>query len=225
MGMPIRLQGWSAKAIDKARMYELITSFAGLAATHTPDLMRYVAPCIKRLQPVRLSPGGRSLRAWGRDYRFNAEDSRYIEKLVKAYHNGVRCIELRLPASTSRQDSQDDYPLKGHPALKDGVIQRNGATYWLEEPAEEKAKPKLVLFVDAEPEEVLSKKYRALAILAEHPDWSDTRIAAEVPCGRQTLYTWPEFVQAKNLTRKEGRAKYQRDSVNDPTDDFDNDSE
>jgi hypothetical protein len=119
---------------------------------------------------------------------------------VKAFKNGTRCVSLK--ANTLRE----------HPAFRDGIIQETNGTYWLEEPVEEKAKPRLVLFVDAEPEEALSKKMRALAILAEHPEWSDKRIAAEVPCGRQTLYTWPEFVETREALRN-GRAKYQRTST------------
>lgn len=195
MSSPVRLQGWSKKAIDKARMFELITGFSSLAATYCPELVRFTAPCIKRLCPVRLSPEGRSLRAWGRDYRFNPDDAEHAKKLVKAFRNGTRCVVLGEGA------------LSGHQALTDGVIQKNGGTFWLEEPTEEKSKPKLVLYVNAEPEDVLSLEGRAIAILAEHPEWSKTRIAAEVPCSRAALYTFPMFMAACEMQEK-GREKY-----------------
>lgn len=208
MGMPIRLQGWTQAAIDKARMFELITNFGAMAATRYPELMAHITPCINRLQPVRLSPGGRSLRCWGREYRFTAEEAPLISKIVKAFKNGARCVTL------------GEGVLLDHKAVIEGVIQRQGGTYWLEEPLDEKAKPKLVLFVEAEPEEVLSKKMRALAILAEHPEWSDTRIAKAVPCARQVLYTWDEFVTARKALAG-GRQKYQRDCTEDEELDLD----
>jgi hypothetical protein len=97
-----------------------------------------------------------------------------------------------------------------HQAFLDGLIQRNGGDYWIEEPSDEKAKPKLVVYVDAAPDDAASLKSKALAVLFEHPDWPDKRIAAEVPCGRSTLYTWPEYVMARQA-QKSGRAKYQKD--------------
>lgn len=205
MGMPIRLQGWTQEAIDKARMYELITCFSALAASRCPELVKYTSPCIERLCPLRMSPGGRQLRAWGRDYRFSADDAEHAKRLVKAFRRGCRQVVLGEGA------------LLDHPAVNDGVIQRSGGTYWLEEPSDERAKPKLVLFVDAEPENVLSGEAKAVAILLDHPEWSDTRIAAEVPCHRSTLYEWPKYVAAKKAM-KTGREKYQRDCVEEEDD-------
>lgn len=203
MGMPIRLQGWSQEAIDKARMYELSTLLSSLAATRCPDLLKFVAPCVKRLCPVRLSQGGRQLRAWGRSYYFTADDAELVKVLVKAYRNGTRKVAL------------GDGVLVDHEAIKDGVIQRTGGTYWLEEPSDEKAKPKkLIIYVDAEPEDVLTGEGKAVAILMEHPEWSDKRIAAEVPCARQTLYTWSKF-QAARQAMKSGRERYERDCAED----------
>lgn len=209
MGMPIRLQGWSQEAIDKARMYELSTLLSSLAATRCPDLLKFVAPCVKRLCPLRLSQGGRQLRAWGRSYLFSADDAELVKVLVKSFKNGTPKVAL------------GDGVLLEHQAVKDGVIQRTGGTYWLEEPEEEKVKPKkLVLYVDAEPEEVLSGEAKAVAILMDHPEWSDSRIAAEVPCHRSTLYTWPKYVAARKAM-KMGRGKYERDSVMDDEVDLD----
>lgn len=198
MGMPIRLQGWTQEAIDKARMYELITHFSALAALNYPELVKYTAPCIERLCPLRLSPGGRQLRAWGRDYRFSADDAEHAKRLVKAFRLGCGTVVLGEGA------------LLDHPAIVDGIIKCSGGTYWLEEPSDERVKPKLVQFVDAEPEDVVSKEAKAVAILMDHPEWSDSRIAAEVPCHRATLFTWPKFVAARKAM-KSGREKYQRD--------------
>lgn len=50
----------------------------------------------------------------------------------------------------------------------------------------------------------LSKETRALALLAQHPKWTDTQIAAAVPCNRTTLYKWPMYKAARK-TLKQGR--------------------
>ncbi len=198
MGMPIRLQGWSKEAIDKARMFELIQHFGSLAAIYNPELMRYVAPCIEQLQPLRLACGGRHLYAWGRCYTFDAHEAQVVKLLVRNYKRGSPIV---LHGNSAFID---------HPALIEGVIQRQNDTYWLQMPESQRTKPRLVVFTEAEPEEVLSKKMRALAILAEHPEWSDSRIAKEVPCSRTSLYDWDEFVSARKLLNQ-GRQKYQRD--------------
>lgn len=46
---------------------------------------------------------------------------------------------------------------------------------------------------------------KALALLVDHPDWTDTKIAKAVPCNRTTLYKWPKFVAARDLVREAGK--------------------
>lgn len=43
----------------------------------------------------------------------------------------------------------------------------------------------------------------ALAMLAEHPDWTDKKIAKEIGISRTTLYTWPDFKKAKEILKQE----------------------
>lgn len=191
------LKGWTHEALDKARMYELATHLSSLAALYCPELLHHALPFVKRLAPVRLSPGARHLRAWGRDYRFSADDAANVRRLVRAWFNGTRFVVL------------GEGVFAEHPAMIDGVIQRSGGTYWIEEPHDEKAKPRLVVIAEVEPEEA-SKKSRALALLIEHPDWSDTKIAQAVPCSRTTLYSWHEFKMAREAMET-GRQRFSGD--------------
>jgi hypothetical protein len=48
----------------------------------------------------------------------------------------------------------------------------------------------------------VSKESLALATLAEHPDWSDAKIAQEIGCSRTTLYRWPRFRKARAILRE-----------------------
>jgi len=44
----------------------------------------------------------------------------------------------------------------------------------------------------------LTREAKALALLVEHPGWSNTKIAERVPCNRTTLYRWPRFMAARD---------------------------
>jgi hypothetical protein len=48
-------------------------------------------------------------------------------------------------------------------------------------------------------EKPASKRALALAVLQQHPEWSDTRIAKAAGCSRTTLYRWPFYVKAREL--------------------------
>jgi hypothetical protein len=45
----------------------------------------------------------------------------------------------------------------------------------------------------------LGKEARALALLTEHPGWTDAEIARNVPCSRTSLYRFKKYVQAREL--------------------------
>ncbi len=45
----------------------------------------------------------------------------------------------------------------------------------------------------------VNKEAMALAILAQHPDWSDAEIARNAGCSRTSLYRWPKYVQAREI--------------------------
>ena len=47
-----------------------------------------------------------------------------------------------------------------------------------------------------------SKEAIALAVLADHPDWSDDKIAKAAGCHRSTLYTFGKFMAAKEILKK-----------------------
>ena len=46
-----------------------------------------------------------------------------------------------------------------------------------------------------------NQQYLALALLAEHPDWKPEQIAREIGVNRQTLYKWPRFRAALQVTK------------------------
>ena len=56
-----------------------------------------------------------------------------------------------------------------------------------------------------------SKEALALAVLADHPDWSDTQIAKKAGCNRTTLYTFKKFMAAREILR-EGKSDLPRGS-------------
>jgi hypothetical protein len=56
-----------------------------------------------------------------------------------------------------------------------------------------------------------SKEALALAVLADHPDWTDTKIAEAAGCKRTTLYTFNKFLAAKEILR-EGKNNLPRGS-------------
>jgi hypothetical protein len=51
-------------------------------------------------------------------------------------------------------------------------------------------------------ERVLTGEALALAMLVEHPDWPDTKIAKAVGVSRTTLYDWPAFKKAKEALKQ-----------------------
>lgn len=58
-----------------------------------------------------------------------------------------------------------------------------------------------VVAVHRKPAKALSKEARALAALADHPDWTDEQIAGAAGCNRQSLYRMKKFVAAKEVLR------------------------
>jgi hypothetical protein len=48
----------------------------------------------------------------------------------------------------------------------------------------------------------MSKKAKALAALADHPDWTDEQIAQAAGCHVKSLYRWEDFVRARELLRE-----------------------
>ena len=47
-----------------------------------------------------------------------------------------------------------------------------------------------------------SKEALALAVLAHHPDWTDSLIAKEADCNRTTLYTFKKYMAAREIPRQ-----------------------
>ena len=57
----------------------------------------------------------------------------------------------------------------------------------------------------------LSAKARALAVLVDHQDWSDTKIAEAAGISRTTLYDYPDFKTARKV-QKQNKGKIPRGS-------------
>jgi hypothetical protein len=193
---------WSPASLDKARGYQLATELAKLCACYYPFLMPEMNKVLERLQPLRLSPCGRQLRAWGRDYHFTEEEVDAIRQLVQQFQFGTKVVPL------------SPYTLADHPILLEHLVCTDGhGLFWLEEPADEKAKPPLVIFPAGRPDRPskkqgrISKEAMALAALADHPDWSDEQIAELAGCGRASLYRFPRYVMARQALYR-GREKY-----------------
>ena len=53
--------------------------------------------------------------------------------------------------------------------------------------------------------ETLSGEAKAIALLVQYPEWTDTKIAETVPCSRTTLYTWPRFMAARKAKKQNSR--------------------
>jgi hypothetical protein len=51
-----------------------------------------------------------------------------------------------------------------------------------------------------------SLEARALALLTDHPDWTDTRIAEVLQCNRGSLYRLDKFKAARELLKRDGIA-------------------
>jgi len=56
-----------------------------------------------------------------------------------------------------------------------------------------------------------SLEARALAMLTDHPEWSDTKIAGELQCSRTSLYRFSKFTAARELLSN-GKAKFNRNT-------------
>jgi hypothetical protein len=56
----------------------------------------------------------------------------------------------------------------------------------------------------------------ALAMLVDHPDWSDTKIAKAIGVNRTTLYDWQNFKKAKEAL-KQGKNEFPKGSKNGKT--------
>jgi len=51
----------------------------------------------------------------------------------------------------------------------------------------------------------VSAEAKAVAILIDNPDWSDTRIAGEAGINRTTLYKFPKFREGRRLLKEQGK--------------------
>lgn len=180
---------WSSSTLDKARAYQLARELAKLCSHYYPFLLHDLHRVLQRLQPLRLSLCGRQLRAWGRDYSFRAEEAACISHLVEQYQLGSKVVPL------------DPDAFADHPIRIEGLLRTDGAgMFWLEEPDDEKNKPALVIFPtrkSSRPRERIGKEAMALAVLADHPDWPDERIAELAGCNRSSLYRMPRYMMAR----------------------------
>jgi hypothetical protein len=56
-----------------------------------------------------------------------------------------------------------------------------------------------------------TKEDLALALLSQHPDWSDTKIAETLGCARTSLYRWNKYTAAREIQSQE-KHKFPRGS-------------
>jgi hypothetical protein len=63
-------------------------------------------------------------------------------------------------------------------------------------------------------EPIASKETLALAALANHPEWTDAKIARAVGCNRASLYRWTKYQQARAIL-KEDKKRLPRGSKDD----------
>jgi hypothetical protein len=75
--------------------------------------------------------------------------------------------------------------------------------------------PELLSAKTDQAEEQPSLESRALALLTDHPDWTDTYIAESLNCNRTSLYRLPNFVAARELLKRDGIASQPRGSRTD----------
>lgn len=188
------LKHWTLSSLEKARAYEIATELTKLCSCYYPYLLPEMQRVLERLHPLRLSPCGRQLRAWGRDYFFTPREVFSITHLVEQYRFGTRVVPLPLDAFAD------------HPILIDGILCTDDkGMFWLEEPDDEKAKPPLVVFPNPEKEKrayQVSKEAMALAALADHPEWHDEQIADFAGCSRSSLYRMPRYRQAREMVEQ-----------------------
>jgi len=59
--------------------------------------------------------------------------------------------------------------------------------------------------------EAMSKKAKALAVLADHPDWTDAQVAHAAGCHVKSLYRWKDYGRARELLQQ-GRMRLPRGS-------------
>ena len=187
---------WNPAALEKARAFELAKKLSELLARYYPFLLPEMKKIVNRLLSVRLSTGGRQLRAWGRDFWIKPEETSSIKLLVDALYLGPKVVELPIE---SFRDNQ---------ALIQGAIKTDGrGGFWLEEPEDEKNKPVLLNFPNLQ-EKAPTKRELALVCLMNHPEWTDTQVAEHTGCNRGTLYRCKKYAAAREALES-GKGKYQ----------------
>ena len=62
-------------------------------------------------------------------------------------------------------------------------------------------RPELPASGSGTPDEPLSKEAKALAALADHPDWTDRQVAKAAGCQRSSLYRMARFMAAKRILK------------------------
>jgi hypothetical protein len=177
----------SSETLQKYLALQLATKLAEIVARFYPHLLKHCQAIIDRLQPVRCSHHGRKLRAWGRDYKFTADQAPFIRQLVRQHELG---LSLELPGDA----------IANHPAIEDKILRSDGGVYWLQEPDDEAEKPVMVTFA-SDPYQGLEKEALALAWLTMHPEWTDEQIASKCGISRTTVYKSEKFKAARRALR------------------------
>lgn len=185
------------EVIEKLTIHDMVKLMVPLLAVHYPDLLKPANQIRERLKKIKLGP--RSLQAWGRKYKFDAELSSEFKRLVTAYISSNREIHV-----LNRKILQ-------HQAVKDGIIchDSEGNVMWLQEPEDELTLPKLVIVPEYNQKVDATLQAKAIDLLLQNPGISATKLAKQLGCSRETLYRLPN-IRGMLVARKEGKQEYKK---------------
>lgn len=106
--------------------------------------------------------------------------------------------------------------IRGWNALTAAKLEKANLFPWMMEPTTVQSEPtangRSVLTSSYSSAEIPSLEARALAVLTDHPDWTDTKIAETLHCNRTSLYRLKKFTAARELLKQDGKATMLRGS-------------
>ena len=143
-------------------------------------------------------------------------------------HNGEQAVRLRELWNNIRSSFDDDLASRVDEKLQEAIgIQGRQSLDTLDQAEKlagnlrelvgliKNAPPKKANGADGDDKTQPSLDARALAVLLEHPDWTDTKIAEMVDCNRTSLYRCDRFRAARALSKADGIDSQARGSKSD----------
>ena len=172
----------------------------GYTAETTPWL---VCPSFSPPPPTAISLFRADVGLWREMYLANAGGFKDLAPRLLDLWNQARRIDGAPPPPPLPQEALGVMPGNDAAALHVALGALDRLLQWYDE-AERPAVPaadhgrRVAFGKPIEP----SKEALALAVLADHPDWSDTEIAKKAGCNRTTLYTFKKFMAAREILRE-----------------------